>query len=304
MAEYDVVVVGGGPAGLAASFYALQAQLSVALVSPSLGGKVSYPFALRGLPAVDTVWGADLVQQFEAHVEAKVRAYFPQEAKSVVLLPGGGFQVALDDSDLIGAKTLILCTGAQPQRLYVEGEKEFFGRGVSFSAISHAPLVRNRNVAVIGGERALSAVLKLAPLASRVYYVLAHIKELTGSFAANQVLRNPKVYLFKDWEVQRIVGDEFVTGLDLVGINGETRTLPAEGVFVEFGLLPNNELVRDLVELDNEGHIMINQRCETSTPGLFAAGDVTNTYAEQVPVAIGEGVKAALSAWSYLAANG
>jgi thioredoxin reductase len=304
MAEFDVVVLGGGPAGLAATLYALQAQLRVALVAPGLGGKVSYSFQLRGLPAVESAWGVDLVQQFEAHIEAKLMAFFPQEAKHVAQCNGGGFQLMLADTSLIGARALIVCTGAQPQRLYVHGEKEFQGRGVSFSAISHARFFRGRNVAVVGGKRALAVVPKLAALANRVYYVIAQNSDLSGSHVAEIVLRNPKIYVFRDWEVQSISGDEFVTGLDLVAVNGETRTLAVEGVFVEFGLLPNNEIVRDLVSLDEDGHIMANQRCETSLPGLFAAGDVTNVHSEQVPVAIGEGVKAALSAWSYLALKG
>jgi thioredoxin reductase len=185
----------------------------------------------------------------------------------------------------------------------VAGEKEFQGRGVSFSAISHAQFFRGRDVAVVGGERGLAAVLKLAPLAKRVYYILAQKNELRGLHRSETVLRNANVQLFYDGEVQGVIGDEFVTGLDLVGVNGATRTLPVEGVFIEFGLLPNVELVRDLVALADDGHILLNQHCETSVPGLFAAGDVTNVQAEQVPVAIGEGVKAALSAWSYLAAG-
>jgi alkyl hydroperoxide reductase subunit F len=303
MAEHEIVVIGGGPAGLAATFYALQSQLRVALVTPGLGGKVSYPFQLRGLPAVEGVWGADLVQQFEEHVEARLKSLYLQEATQVTVRNGGSFQVILADGTILGTRAVILCTGAHPQRLYVQGEEEFRGRGVSFSAISHAQFFRGRNVAVIGGGRALPAVLKLATLANRVDYVVAQRKEIEGSRSAEKVLRNPKVFLFNDWEVQSIEGDDFVTGLNLVAATGETRTLPVEGVFVEFGLLPNNELVRDLASLDEDGHIMVNHRCETSVPGLFAAGDVTNVHAEQVPVAIGEGVKAALTAWSYLSLN-
>ena len=299
--EYDVVVVGGGPAGLAAACYALQAQLSVALITPSLGGKISYPFQLRGLPAVDSVRGADLVQQFEAYVEAKLTSFVAQEAKHLTLCRDGSFQLTLENTDLITARSLILCTGAQPQRLYVPGELEFMGRGVSFSAISHAQFFRKRNIAVVGGERALDAVVKLAAIAKRVYYIVAQAREFADSAWANTIVNHPKIYLFRDWEVQQVIGDDFVTGLGLVATNGETRVLPVEGIFVELGLLPNNDLVKELVTLDELGRVIVNHHCETSVPGLFAAGDVTNVYAEQVPVAIGEGVKAALSAWTYLA---
>jgi thioredoxin reductase len=301
MPEYEVVIVGGGPAGLAATCVAQQAQLDVALIAPTLGGKVSYPFQVRGLPPVDSVWGADLVQQYEAFIEAKLPNLIAQEINRLAPRAGGGFQVTLDNGKRIDAQTLILCTGAQPQRLYVEGEQEFAGRGVSFSAISHAQFCRGRHVAVVGGQRALHAVLKLALLAQRVYYIVARPRELDDSPLVQRALCDPKIQLYRDWEVQRIVGDRFVTGIDLVAVHGGTRTLPVEGVFIEFGLLPNSELVRDLVALDDQGHVIVNQRCETSLPGLFAAGDVTDIHAEQVPVAIGEGVKAALSAWSYLA---
>lgn len=299
--EYDVLIVGGGPAGLAAACYSLQAQLKVALISPTLGGKVSYPFQLRGLPAVESVRGAELVQQFEAFVEAKLTSMIPYEARKLVQCRNGNFQLTLENTDLITGRSLILCTGAQPQRLYVPGEYEFMGRGVSFSAISHAQFFRKRDVAVVGGERAIHAVVKLAAIANHVHYIVPQARQLAGSALAQIIINNPKVSLYQEWEVQAIHGDHFVTGLALVATNGETRLLPVDGVFVELGLLPNNELVREIAALDNEGRVIVNHSCETNIPGLFAAGDVTNVYAEQVPVAIGEGVKAALSAWSYLA---
>lgn len=299
--EYDVLIVGGGPAGLAAACYSLQAQLKVALISPTLGGKVSYPFQLRGLPAVESVRGAELVQQFEAFVEAKLTAMIPYEARKLVQCRNGNFQLTLENTDLISGRSLILCTGAQPQRLYVPGEYDFMGRGVSFSAISHAQFFRKRDVAVVGGERAIHAAVKLAAIANHVHYIVPQARQLADSALAQIIMNNPKISLYQEWEVQAIHGDHFVTGLALVAANGETRLLPVDGVFVELGLLPNSELVREIAGLDNEGRIIVNHSCETDVPGLFAAGDVTNVYAEQVPVAIGEGVKAALSAWSFLA---
>ncbi len=244
------------------------------------------------------------MQQNSAYVEAKITAMMPLEVRHIALCRNAGFQLMLENTELLSARSLILCTGAQPQRLYVPGEREFMGRGISYSAISHAQFFRKRNVAVIGGERALQAAVKLATIANRVYYVLAREHELDSSMLAKKAVADPKIVIFREWEVQQILGDQFVTGLGLVAMNGETRTLAADGIFVELGLLPNNELVHELVDLDEAGRVVVNQHCETSIAGLFAAGDVTNVYAEQVPVAIGEGVKAALSAWSYLAAHG
>jgi NADH-dependent peroxiredoxin subunit F len=304
MNEFDLIVIGGGPAGLAATAYALHALLPVALVAPDLGGKVSYPFALRNMPGRDTVWGASLVRELEMRVRNNLDEQIGEEAQRIERLEDGRFEVVLNDAESIFGRAIVLATGARPQRLYVPGEIEYWGKGLSFSAISHAPYFQDRRVAVVGaGPRALAAVLALAPLVEHVSLVVAREEEMRNTLAADRALTHPKVSAFYNWEVQQVVGDEFVTGLDLVGANGECRSLAVEGVFVEFGLMPTNALVRDLVDLDDAGHVRINERCETSVPGLFAAGDVTTVHAEQVPVSLGEGSKAALSAWQYLALN-
>lgn len=305
MNEYDLVVIGGGPSGLAAAAYGLHAQLSVAMVTPDLGGKVSYPFALRTLPGRDTVWGASLVHELEMRVRNELEHHYATQAKAMQALGDGRFQVELDGGEILLSDSVIVATGARPQRLYVPGEGEYWGRGVSFSAISHAPFFSKRVVAVVGaGPRAINAVLTLAPLVERIYLIVTSGSELSDSPAAALALNHPKVVAFRGWEVQQVSGDDFVTALDLVGVNGEIRSLEVEGVFVQLGLIPSNSLVRGLADLDSEGHVRINENCETSRPGLFAAGDLTTVHAEQVPVSLGEGAKAALSAWSYLAVNG
>ncbi len=302
MTHYDVVIVGGGPAGLVAAGYCLHAQLNAAILTPELGGKVNYPFALRGFKPENIVWGAQLVAQFEQMLAgARAVPHLATQATAIEPVPDGRFLLRLREGDPIMARTVIVATGAAPQRLYVEGEREYWGRGVSFSAISHAPYFAGRDVAVVGGgRRTLVAALELAQIARRVYLIAARPQSMAELPEAAYVQALPNVTLFSNWEVQAIVGDEFVTAIQLVGINGETRQLPVDGVFVQFALLPNNELVRHLVALDADGHIIVNHRCETSLPGLFAAGDVTNIQSEQVLVAIGEGAKAALSAWEYL----
>lgn len=286
-----------------AARYARHAQLETAVIAPELGGKINFRFALRGITPTDSVWGAQLVHEFETWLNAGSKAvHVAQASTRIERTPNDEFSITLTDQSKVVAKSVIITTGAAARRLFVPGEKEYWGRGVSFSAISHAPLFINRDVAVIGnGGRALIATLGLAPLARRVYLIVAQRSLLTDHPAAALVRRHPNVSVFSDWEVQAVTGDDFVTGIQLVGANGETRNLAVEGVFVQFALLPNNELVRGLVELDEDGHICVNQRCETTVPGLFAAGDVTNIHAEQVLVAVGEGAKAGLSAWEYLA---
>lgn len=302
MATRDVVIVGGGPAGLVAARYCLHAQLDTAIVTPELGGKVNYGFALRDLRPSNIVWGAQLVAEFEGIIaQAPEVPHIPQQVTRIRQNDKGRFLIQLDNEQTMEARSVILAPGAAPQRLYVEGEREYWGRGVSFSAVSHAPYFAGRDVAVVGGNRrTLIATLELAPLARQIHLIAALPQAMSQLPEAQRVMSLPNVTSFINWEVQAILGDEFVTGIRLVGANGETRELPVEGVFVQMALLPNNEMVRDLVDVDEEGRIEINQRCETSLPGLFAAGDVTNIASEQVLAAIGEGAKAALSAWEYL----
>lgn len=304
MAEYAVAVVGGGPAGLVAARYLLHAQIPMAMVAPDLGGKVNYRFALRGMPPVDTVWGASVVREFEEFVGQQPQCLVRQQTTKIERLTDGRFRIYLADGGSLDARTVILTTGASPQRLYVPGEREFTMNGVSYSAISHAPFFRERDVAVVGGgERALIAALELASLARQIYLIAANPQAMAELPTARRVLKHPKVSLFRYWEVQQIVGDGFVEGINLVGANGETRFLAVEGVFVQFSLVPNIEMVRGLVALDHNGHVLVNESCETNVPGFFAAGDVSSVHAEQVLVAMGEGAKAALSAWHYLATN-
>lgn len=305
MTLYDVIIVGGGPAALVAGRYCLHARLNVAIVAPELGGRFNHPFALRDLQPVDVVWGAQLLAHFEQVLAgAHELHHIPQLVNRITPSDSGRFTLQLADGESLQARTVILATGAMPQRLYVEGEREFWGRGVSFSSVSHAPYFAGRDVAVVGNnQRTLIAALELAPIARQTYLILAMPHAMNQLPEAELILQLPNVTPFINWEVQAILGDQYVTGIRLVGANGETRELAVEGVFVQNAQLPYNEMIRDLVETGDEGHIIVNQRCETSLPGLFAAGDVTNIQSEQVLAAIGEGTKAALSAWEYLATH-
>ncbi|MEZ4735415.1 MAG: NAD(P)/FAD-dependent oxidoreductase [Caldilineaceae bacterium] len=300
MSVYDVAIIGGGPSGLAAAAYTAGFQLQPVLIAPTLGGKASYEFRLNGQHYPTPIWGLETVHLFERHVQSQMIAHRPEEVAKVHRTEGGAFTVELADGTLMEARTVIVATGAKPQRLYVPGEQEYWGRGVSFSALSHAPLFRGRDVVVVGnGERTQVAILKLAHLAHHVYWLSTTTHEATAA-RLRQFEEHPKVTPLFGWELQRILGGDCVTAVE-IATDYTTRELTADGVFIELGLLPNVEFIRGLVEFNPEtGHIPVNQRCETAFPGLFAAGDVTDVYAEQITVAIGEGVKAAISAWEYL----
>ena len=301
MTVYDVAIIGGGPSGLAAATYTTGFQLQTVLVAPSLGGKASYDFTLRGHPHANPVWGLSTVREFEEQIQQQAVAHAADEVKAVIKDPSGNFQLDLVSGNKLQARSVIVATGAKPQRLYVPGEQEYWGKGLSFSAISHAGLFRDRTVAVVGNtKRTQTAILKLASIAKQVYWLSTTTHEATHGFL-RQLENHPHVTSLFGWEVQRVLGDSYVTGLEIAA-GYTTREVEVDGVFVELGLIPNIEFVRDLVAFDPEtGHIPVNQRCETALPGLFAAGDVTDVYAEQITVALGEGIKAAISAWEYLA---
>jgi NADH-dependent peroxiredoxin subunit F len=300
MSVYDVAIIGGGPAGLAAAAYAAGFQLQPILLAPTLGGKTSYEFRLNGQHYPTPIWGLETVHLFEKHVQSQMIAHRADEVIKVNNVAGKGFTIELTTGATLDARTVIVATGAKPQRLFVPGEQEYWGRGVSFSALSHAALFRGRDVVVVGnGERTQMAILKLANLAHHVYWLSTTTHEATAE-RLRQFENHPKVTPLFGWELQRILGSDCVTAVE-IATDYSTRQLTADGVFIELGLIPNIEFVRNLIEFNPEtGHIRVNHRCETALPGLFAAGDVTDVYAEQITVAIGEGVKAAISAWEYL----
>ncbi|MBA3533357.1 MAG: FAD-dependent oxidoreductase [Ardenticatenales bacterium] len=294
---HDLLVVGGGPGGVAAAAYGLHLGLDTLIISPDLGGKVNYHFELEGLPAIDTVHGSKLTQIFAAKID--LSSHLAQSVSAVEEIPGG-FRVTPEQGEPQEGKTLVIATGAKPRRLYVPGEDKYWGRGLSYSALSHAPLFVGREVAVIGNDRrAQIAALELSRVASTVYFIVPR-PQMLDPLLMERLTARGNTQLFQRWEVISVDGKEFVTGLSLQSGDGVIRELKLDGVFVELGLLANSDLVAHLVERDEQGRIKINHQACTSHPAIFAAGDVTDVHGEQVPIALGDGIKAALSASEYL----
>jgi NADH-dependent peroxiredoxin subunit F len=296
---YDLIVVGGGPAGLTAAVYAIRKRLNVLLVSKDLGGKTNYHLELPGMETHQVIRGTEVVERFRGELEY---LNFARHLESVHRVTRKNHQYIVHTSGdaELPTKALIIATGARQQLLNVPGEREFLSRGLCYSAVSYSPLFIDKKTVVIGdGDLALRSAAELATVAEHV--TLVGPTGLSLDTVLGRKLRAAaNVTVLAGHRVSRVVGNGFADGVVVVDADGRESTVVADGIFVEMALLPNSELVADLVERDENGRIRVDSLNRTSEPGIFAAGDVTTCYAEQVLIAVGEGAKAALSAYDYL----
>lgn len=296
---YDLIIVGGGPAGLTAAIYAIHKHLNFLAVSQEWGGKTNYGLNLPHIETHQVVGGVEVVDKFRRELE-HVEFARCVATVSTIDKKDNLFIVKTTDSTELMAKSVILATGSQINRLNVPGEQVFMGQGLSYSASSHASLMLDKQTIVIGaGPLALRAMAELTQVATLVHLVMP-TRGVLDTALGQKLVQNTKVVLWIGYQVEAILGDNFAQRVRLEAPDGEYVDITADCIFVELGLLPNSSPVKGLAELDEQGRVIIDKRNCTSCPGLFAAGDVTNAYTEQVLIAIGEGAKAALSAYEYL----
>lgn len=296
---YDLVVVGGGPAGLTAAVYAIRKRLDVLLVSQDLGGKTNYYMSLPDQQEQRVIRGTEVVDKFRRELEYLAFAR-RQAAVARISRQDNLFTVTTTGGAGLQAKSVILATGSEVKRLNVPGERDYLGRGVSYSAVSYAQLFIDKNTVVVGDDKlALRAVAELAQSAASVTLVAPGQGALNTPLGQKLLAEN-KVQVLAGYKVKAIRGQEYAQRVILETPDGQETEVQADGIFVELGLVPNSGAVKGLADLDEQGRVKIDRRNFTSVPGLFAAGDVTNAYAEQVLIAIGEGAKAALSAYEYI----
>lgn len=297
---YDLIIVGGGPAGLTAAVYAIRRRLNVLLVSQDLGGKTNYNVTLPGIEMHQVIRGVEVVQKFRREIEyldfarrqAAVQTIDKRENRFIVTTTG--------DVELT-AKSVIFATGSSVKRLNVPGEREFQGRGLSYSTTSYAPLFVGKRTVVIGdGERALYAAAELAHGAAAVRLIAPKLEGLSTPLGQKLRTGSFNVEVMEEYKVKAILGNGFAERVVVESPTGQETEVETDGIFIELGLIPNSDPLRGLAELDILGRVVIDNRNRTDCVGLFAAGDVTNAYAGQVLIAVGEGAKAALSAYEYL----
>lgn len=295
---YDLIILGGGPAGLTATVYALRKRLNALLITRDLGGKTNYRLQLPFVEKHLVITGEEVVSRFSNEIDYLDFARVFDKAEKVEKADGN-FRVTTREGKTYEARALIIATGALGRLMEVPGEKEYMMRGLCYSAVSYAPLFIDRDVVVIGDTKlALRSTAELSKIARNVTLLAPSHGELESTMG-KRVLEAENVSVMEGYRVKEVLGDEYARKI-VVSKNGDTQELEADAFFVELDLVPRSGIVAGLVARDGQERIMVDARNRTSTEGIFAAGDVTDVIAEQVLIAVGEGAKAALAAYEYL----
>lgn len=298
---FDVVIIGGGPAGLTAAVYAVRKNLSTVLVSDQLGGQPMNTAGIENYMGYQFITGPELMERFEkqaVHLDINLAL---EAAVTLIEMEGRLKQVHTADGACYRGRTVVIASGKCSRELRIPGEKELAGRGVSYCATCDGPLFADRPVVVAGGgNSAMQAVLEMAVISPKVH--LVSLTPLTGDeVLVAKILAEDRICKHLLWRPVEVLGEQEVTGVVIGSADGKDRKeLEAAALFIEVGLMPNSSFAVDLLELNARGEIVVDCDCRTGVQGVFAAGDVTQVRDKQIVVACGEGAKAALSAHEYL----
>jgi len=302
---YDVVIIGGGPAGLTAAVYCMRKGVDTAIIIKSLGGQVSETSSVENYMGYRFINGVDLVEKFGEQVRQFAVGY--GEGAGVASIEDGAVKkVNLDDGRTIWGRALVLASGKSWRKLGVPGEQRLTGRGVAYCTICDAPLFAGKTVVVVGGGNSgVEAAIDLAAIAKEVI-VVQNLDRLTAdSLLVNRLAAFGNVRYRYASSVLEIIGENEVRAVAVRDDGtGAVTEIAAEGIFIEIGLAPNSGFARGIVDMNESGEIVVDCACRTSSAGIFAAGDVTTVPYKQIIIAGGEGAKAALSACDYIKKTG
>jgi alkyl hydroperoxide reductase subunit F len=303
---YEAVIIGGGPAGVAAGVYAARKKMRAALVADAFGGQSVVSSAIHNWIGETNISGFDLARKLEAHAR-----YYKDDLDIVMARAetiektDAGFRVHSAGRPPLETKTVLVASGSSRKKLGVPGEDRLNGKGVAYCSICDAPLFGGQTVAVVGGGNAgLEAVLDLVPYAETIY-VFQRSGALRGDpVTQEKIAALPQVRIMYNTVVREIAGDQFVTGVRVAdAASGAARDIPLRGIFIEIGAVPNSGLVGDLCALDAAGRIVIDHKTGMSSlPGIWAAGDVADGLYQQNNIASGDAIRAILNIHQYLRA--
>ncbi|MBD3282144.1 MAG: FAD-binding protein [Candidatus Portnoybacteria bacterium] len=299
---YDLIIVGGGPAGITAGIYAARKKLKTLLITKEWGGQITKANDIENWPGIKTISGPDLMENMLEHLK-KFEIELKDQTEVIDLnKENNEFAIRDNQDNEYKSKTVIIATGKVPRLLNIPGEEEYKGKGVSLCSTCDAPMFKDKEVAVIGGGNAgFSTAYDLTKYATKVY-ILEFMEEMCGDpLMKEKIEKTGKAKFITNVAVKEIKGDDFVKSLIYENRDtGEDKEIEVQGVFIAIGMTPKAGFAENLVEFDDIGEIKIDRNNKTKTEGLFAAGDITDVKYEQIVIACGEGAKATLAVDEYL----
>lgn len=298
---YDTIIIGAGPAGVAAAIYAVRREMKTLIIGKEFGGQIVWSGEIGNYPGFKSINNLDLIARLDEHLKSLKVEIKTGEIKVIEKNSDGNF-ILHTNKESFQARTVIIAMGLEPRRLALAGEEKFNGKGVSYCANCDGPLFRNKTVAVIGGgNSALDAAEVMSKIASKVY--LIHRNENFKAFdvLVDEVKTRKNIEMMLNCEIKEISGSNKVEKVRVFNNKtNETKELTLDGIFIEIGRIAHTDLLADLVKRDEWNQIVVDEKCRTSQPGIFAAGDVTPVEFKQISIAVGQGTIAALAAYQYL----
>ena len=300
---YDLMILGGGAAGLSAGVYSARKLLKTCIIAKEIGGQVLLTSGVENYMGFEFISGPELIQKFEDQLNQFPIEQILGERVERLTRQGEKFLAITEQGKEVLAKSVVVATGKRSRELGATGEKGFAGRGVSYCATCDGPFFKDMPVAVIGGgNSAFETAMDMLKLCPVVYLVNIMDKWQADEILQERVLSDPKLKPMLKSKVKEIKGDDKVRSMVVETKQGD-KELEVKGVFVEVGMIPNSEFAKGFLELNSQGEIIVDCHCRTSVAGVFGAGDVTTVPEKQIIISAGEGAKAVLSAYRWLIAN-
>ena len=298
---YDIIIIGAGAAGMTAAVYTCRKKLKTAILSIDVGGQTNLTNHIENYPGTGPMTGPELMQRFQNEAIGFGAELIMGKVNKVDKIDNS-FRIGLANGETYDCKALILAYGKVPKSLGIESEEKFMGRGVSTCVTCDAPLFKNRDVAIIGGgNSAVEGALELATMAKKVYLIHRRYTFRADEITVEKLKNSPNIELVLNSVSTRIIGGKNVEGIEIENIvTKEKKELKIDGVFIEIGYVVDTSFVQHLVKVNEKKEIIVDERGNTSHPGIFAAGDITPVIYKQTVIAAGEGSKAALECYKWL----
>jgi thioredoxin reductase (NADPH) len=303
MEEFDVIIVGGGPAGLTAGMYAGRAMLKTVIFEKMLpGGQLNNTHRIENYPGFESLSGAELAEKMANHAKAHGAEIRTEWVTEVRCCDDGHYKSVKTDRGEYRAKVVVMSPGGENRKLGVPGEKEYSGAGVSYCAICDGAFFKDEVIAVVGGgDAAVEEGIFLTKFGKKVIIIHRRDELRAKKNLQEEAFANSKIEFIWDTVVEEIKGDQKVSHLAMKNVKtGDTSRLEVGAVFVFIGFVPNSDLLKEQVDMNDEGYMLTNARMETSVPGIYAVGDVKPNICKQVSVSVGEGTLAAVDSERYI----